>query len=535
MATTLPLLARLLNTPNLGQIVSRLRPDVLHRVIQVCGLEDSAEFVALATPAQLSRVLDVDLWHGRTPGADERFDVDRFGLWLDVLMQSGAAVAAEKLMGLDLDLVVAGFSGHAAVFDHAAVAAYTTLDGEEVPSRVSTIATTAEIGGYVLEASRAPAWESIVELLAFLQTEQPVFFHRLMRRCVDLSNGPQEADGFHALLEDSEQELFDLASDREARREPQGYVAPAEARAFMEAARHIKLSGARPPESPLAQAYFRGLEPTPATDHDPAARPSGLLPEPQPSGELDIAPDAMADVVEMLREAGVLTEAPRGLLRSADDESLRLALIHDHVASHPASLEQLAYLANVLIAGCSIQARPFAPQEASNAAAAICNLGLEAWPPRWSDRDLVAAFQVGWTVLHRDVSIYSAKRLIAVIAEIECSDRDIQMSLRGLRRALAQSVRDGTPWRARNALDVIMMLDAPCWAALVALMDECPVLHAAISASQHPSRSVSPTDYAFISSAQPNHHRPRVHGVAGHQAGVSSRLARRVAGGRLWG
>jgi hypothetical protein len=35
-----PLLERILGTPQLGQVVPRLPPDVLHRVIQRCGLED---------------------------------------------------------------------------------------------------------------------------------------------------------------------------------------------------------------------------------------------------------------------------------------------------------------------------------------------------------------------------------------------------------------------------------------------------------------------------------------------------------------
>jgi hypothetical protein len=207
----------------------------------------------------------------------------------------------------------------------------------------------------------------------------------------------------------------------------------------------------------------------------------------------------MAEVVEVLRDAGVLTEEPRGLLQSAEDDTWRLSLIQDYVATHPASLEELAYLANAILAGCSIQARPFAPQEASNAAVAICNLGLEAWPRHWNERDLIAAFQVGWTVLHRDVAMFAAERLIAVIAGIRCPDRDIQMRLKGLRRELVQGVRDATPWRARNALDVIVMLDAPCWAALLALLDECPVLHAAIRASRDHTRSINPSDYEFIS------------------------------------
>jgi hypothetical protein len=499
MPTSRPLLDRLLNTPQLARVIPRLPPEVLHRVIQVCGLEDSAEFVALATPTQLSRILDVDVWHVRAPGGDEQFDVDRFGVWLDVLMQSGAAVAAEKLIGLDLELVVAGFSRHTAVFDHAAVSSFTTLDGEQVPSRVSSRSPTAAIGGYVIEARRTSTWETIVDLLAFLQTEHPEYFQRLMGSCVRLSNGPREPDGFHTLLEDSEQDMFDLACDREARREQQGYVTPAQGRAFMQAARHVQLDSARPPHSPLARAHFRGLEPTPGAHGDALPGRSGLLSESSPDDSVAVAPGAMAEVVEVLREAGVLTEEPRALLRSAEDGTWHLALIQDHVTSHPASMEELAYLANAIIAGCSIQVRPFTPQEASNAAVAICNLGLEAWPRHWNDGDLVAAFQVGWTVLHRDVSIYAAERLIAVIAGFRCHDRDIQMRLHGLRRELVQSVRDDTPWRARNALDVIVMLDAPCWAALVALTDECPVLHAAISASRDRARSINPSDYEFIS------------------------------------
>ncbi len=45
--------------------------------------------------------------------------------------------------------------------------------------------------------------------------------------------------------------------------------------------------------------------------------------------------------------------------------------------------QELAYLANAIVAGCSLQARPFTAQEASDAAVATCNLGLENWPPHW--------------------------------------------------------------------------------------------------------------------------------------------------------
>src|SRR4029434_18273 len=68
------LLDRILNTPGLEHLVPRLRPDLLHRVIQSCGLEDCAEIVALATPQQLARIFDLDLWRAAKAGRDEQFD-----------------------------------------------------------------------------------------------------------------------------------------------------------------------------------------------------------------------------------------------------------------------------------------------------------------------------------------------------------------------------------------------------------------------------------------------------------------------------
>jgi hypothetical protein len=124
-------LERLLNTPQLERIVTRLPPAVLHRVVQHYGLEDCTELIAWATAEQVGRLLDEDLWRAQ-PGGDATFDADRFGLWIVVLMQSGAGNAADKLSGVDTRLVIAGLAGHIAAFDRAAVSGYTTLDGDFV-------------------------------------------------------------------------------------------------------------------------------------------------------------------------------------------------------------------------------------------------------------------------------------------------------------------------------------------------------------------------------------------------------------------
>src|SRR3954468_7396806 len=128
-----------------------------------------------------------------------------------------------------------------------------------------------------------------------------------------------------------------------------------------------------------------------------------------------------------------MAEQPRALLEAAGEEPragrlpllrrlMEFMLHHDH-ATYSARARELAFLANTLLAGSSIQSRPFTPGEASDAAACICNLGLECWPARWPgaaspgrspgaldtampadaflvDHDLVAAFEVGWSVLY---------------------------------------------------------------------------------------------------------------------------------------
>ena len=51
------------------------------------------------------------------PGRDGQFDVDRFGEWLEVLVDTGDSVAARTVAALDTNVVVAGLSRYVRVFD----------------------------------------------------------------------------------------------------------------------------------------------------------------------------------------------------------------------------------------------------------------------------------------------------------------------------------------------------------------------------------------------------------------------------------
>ena len=176
---------------------------------------------------------------------------------------------------------------------------------------------------------------------------------------------------------------------------------------------------------------------------------------------------------------------------------------HDETAYVTRSRE-LAFLANTLLAGCSVQSRPFTPQEASDAAACICNLGLECAPAPPEaflvDHDLVTAFEAGWSVLYQDVSLFVTDQLVSMLANLREVDADTRRGLLTLRRTLQKARKAGTPWIARDAADVLSMLDMTAWVSVVGLLDECPILPAALTAVlERRTTVVSPTAFEFIS------------------------------------
>ena len=150
-----------------------------------------------------------------------------------------------------------------------------------------------------------------------------------------------------------------------------------------------------------------------------------------------------------------------------------------------------------------IQSRAFTPQEASEAAVAVCNLGLEHTPDLPDDhllrQDLIGVFQIGWKTLHEDVAMFAAGQLIDTLTRFRIGDREIQAELNFLRMEMMKQWRAGTPWRARRRLEVIAMLDAPAWAALAALIDECPVRHAALQAGESRAHRVEMSKFEWIS------------------------------------
>ena len=238
--------------------------------------------------------------------------------------------------------------------------------------------------------------------------------------------------------------------------------------------------------------------------------------------------EAFDALIDVLATAGLMPQRPRALLEGAQSQPERFARIRalmEYVRDsddtrYVVRSQELAFLANTLMAGCSIQSRSFTPQEASDAAAGVCNLGLEYWTAHGPesnatpsadldialpdtflmDHDLVSVFEVGWAALYENVSMFVAERLLVALSDLRCSDADIQEELGTLRIELTRQCQAGTPWRARNAFDVIATLDMPAWVSVLGLLDECPVMPAALTATlERRTGAISPTEFEFIS------------------------------------
>jgi hypothetical protein len=502
-----PLVSRLLDTPDLARVVQALEPRALHRLVRACGLEDCGEIVALATTEQLLRVFDDDLWHSDAAGEEERFDAGRFGLWLEVLAEVDVALAARKLVEMDFDLVTAALTRHVLVLGPGspdATAADEAGIDESDPERADRAARVeqaledglaCDFAGYRVFARRAESWDALVAVLAVLDTDHPAFFSRLMRRCHRISAESLEDGGLEAVLTGEEQLLADVAADRERRREEEGHVAPSDAAAFLELARRAPpgREGAATHRDPVSAAWFRERDARAKREARTArAKPARAEPAPAEGPARDLA-----SFTASLRAAGALPNARPLLLPEGPGDGrprlsrlrTQLAFLREHdPAAHSERLEEIAYLANVLVSGCPFQSRRFRSIEAADAVLATCNLGLENWRSRPAAlapgflrrHDLVAVFRAGWRVLHERVGLHVARRLGETLAELSCDDDEVQADISELRGRLGAAVAAGTPWRVRDQLDVLAVLDQPAWASLLGLMDQCPVLPKAV-------------------------------------------------------
>src|SRR5262249_10561938 len=148
--------------------------------IETRGLESSGEALALATPAQLRHLADIDLWRAPQPGRDEQFDANRFLAWIEVLVDVSPSVAARQLAELDLDVLVTGVSSAIFAYEHGAIGGFETTDGYRVRARQFGNRRTGDIGRYIIVERSGEGWDAIVDMLMALEADRPERFRDVM-------------------------------------------------------------------------------------------------------------------------------------------------------------------------------------------------------------------------------------------------------------------------------------------------------------------------------------------------------------------
>lgn len=476
-----------------------LEPRAFGKLIQHVGLEDAGELVALATTEQLQKVFDEDLWRSAQPGRDETFDAERFALWLEVMLEVGEEFAARKLTELPEDLVTLALNRQILVIDIDALAvqmAERSDDASEQLEKALSSALSHEFDGYQVIARREEGWDAILGVLVALDARHHEFLQRIFERCAYASSELlEENGGLYSVLTAEEMLESDAAAEREDRRAGEGYVAPTSAASFLALARTTPLRElvAMTASDPLTRAYFRSYRPDELKTRDVPA---------EAAPQTTTAPAGVDKLLHVLSEFAVIEEPqpPRALLGSGEelDDTQRFkqalsALFDRDPQIHARRMQELSYLANVLIAGASLGGRSLRPLEAAETAVAVCNLGCEhlsqAVAKAAADGTKSVAllfqhsadklFRIGWHILFQDVVLFAARAVDTLLSRSlkQIEDRDVASALGRLQRDLKRLSDQGKPWLVRGKLEVLdAVVDEKVRVTLQALIDEVPRL-----------------------------------------------------------
>jgi hypothetical protein len=381
--TSTNLLIRILDRPGLVAAVRDLPGAVLGKLIDRIGLEDAGELVALATTEQLERVFDDDLWRARRAGGDETFQPERFALWLRVMLEAGDDAVVRRLCELPEDLVALAVHRLVLVLDIDVVEEQLRPGDEEAEQLAHALDDSAfeEWEEFRLIAREPDAWEDVWNALVLLDRDHHDRLRAILESCCEMSTEYISGQGglFQVLTADEMLES-DVAAARDDRRVAEGFISPADARAFLELARRGNGGDAR---DPITRAYFRALS-------QPATVSAAGAPR---TRETTAAPADARDLADILREAEVIAPPVQSLgalpaMEGAKPEQTHLVAplfeqaMKDLRERDPerfdARVREVGYLVNVWIAGGAHEGRRPRPTEAMEVVLKTCEAGMRA-------------------------------------------------------------------------------------------------------------------------------------------------------------
>lgn len=377
--TPTSLLASLIDSPELVKTIQRLPPHSFSELIQHVGVEDAGEVVALATTEQIVAAFDEDVFVNDRPGEREMFDVGRFIVWLEVLLEAGDDVAAKRFTELSEPFVIKALTSILTVLDYEALrlrmgrcdAAAFSAD------KILESSLAEEIDGYLLVSKVEHGWDAALSLILSLDRDHRPLLERLLDQCSAMaSEYIEDLDGLTTLLSAEESLSEDVEAEREFRRSQKGHVEPRAAKAFLNLARApLSQDLSSIPRDPITRSYFRDI----ASQQVSQAKENTLA-----DGDTSALQGNLRRLVAAVPSTvlPMLSAAPHSVgPASADPASPFIEAMRRLGEEDPAlfnqRLEELAYLANVIVAGADFHGRRLSPAEAAEAALLTVAFGAE--------------------------------------------------------------------------------------------------------------------------------------------------------------
>jgi hypothetical protein len=244
---------------------------------------------------------------------------------------------------------------------------------------------------YRLVARDPDVWDDIWGALLSLDRDHHDRLRVILEACCAMSTEYISGQGgLFQVLTAEEMLDSDVAAARDDRRVAEGFISPADARAFLELARR-GAPGDSDARDPITRAYFRGLAPTAAPKQQP--KPTRKADEPRSRGAALATEADVDDLAALLREAEVIAPEPTppmaGLLAASDQtspasqhlvaplfEQAMTDLGHRDPALFSTRAREVGYLVNVWIAGGAHDGRRPRPVEALELVLKRCEAGM---------------------------------------------------------------------------------------------------------------------------------------------------------------
>ncbi len=221
LPTPTSLLSRLIETPDLADMVRALPLTTFAALVRHVGVEDAGEIIALGTTEQLVAAFDEDLFQNTNPGERERFDVGRFVVWLEVLLEAGDSVTARRFAELSDTFVVQALSSIILVLDHDALLLQLSVGGRAAFAADKALegCLCEEIDGYLLVSKVHDGWDAALALILALDRDDRSLLVRLLDRCAaNSSEYLDDLDALSTVLSLAESLAEDIEVEREERR-----------------------------------------------------------------------------------------------------------------------------------------------------------------------------------------------------------------------------------------------------------------------------------------------------------------------------